>query len=31
MDVDNEFLTLVKQRKNLVLGPNLPDRGVATD
>jgi imidazolonepropionase-like amidohydrolase len=31
MDVDNEFLSMVKQRKNLVLGPNLPDRGVATD
>ena len=31
MDIDNEFLGLVKQRKNLVLGPNLPDRGVKTD
>jgi imidazolonepropionase-like amidohydrolase len=31
VDVDNEFLAMVKQRKNLVLGPNLPDRGVATD
>ena len=30
-DVDDEFITLVKQRPNFVLVPNLPDRGVATD
>jgi imidazolonepropionase-like amidohydrolase len=28
-DVDDEFMALVKARPNLVLGPNLPDRGVA--
>jgi imidazolonepropionase-like amidohydrolase len=27
-DVDDEFMTLVKQRTALVLGPNMPDRGV---
>lgn len=27
-DVDDEFMALVKARPNLVLGPNLPDRGV---
>ncbi len=27
-DVDDEFMALVKQRPNLVLGPNMPDRGV---
>ena len=27
-DVDDEFITLVKQRPNLVLNPNMPDRGV---
>ena len=27
-DLDDEFMTLVKQRPNLVLGPNMPDRGV---
>lgn len=30
-DVDEEFVTLVKQRPNLILVPNLPDRGVKTD
>jgi len=30
-DVDEEFLNLVKQRPALVVVPNLPDRGVATD
>jgi imidazolonepropionase-like amidohydrolase len=30
-DVDDEFMTLVKQRPNLVVNPNLPDRGVKTD
>ncbi len=30
-DVDDEFLTLVKARPSLVVNPNLPDRGVATD
>jgi hypothetical protein len=30
-DIDDEFLDLVKQRPNLVLTPNLPDRGVKTD
>src|SRR5262249_50075612 len=25
---DDEFMALVKQRRNLVLGPNMPDRGV---
>jgi len=30
-DVDDEFMALVKQRPNLVLGPNLPDRGVVAD
>ena len=27
-DVDDEFMALVRQRPNLVLNPNLPDRGV---
>lgn len=31
MDVDAEFMDLLKTRPNLVLAPNLPDRGVATD
>jgi imidazolonepropionase-like amidohydrolase len=31
MDIDEEFLTLVKQRPELVLVPNLPDRGVVAD
>ena len=30
-DVDEEFMTLVKQHPNLVVNPNLPDRGVKTD
>ena len=30
-DLDDEFMTLVKQRRDLVLGPNMPDRGVAAD
>jgi imidazolonepropionase-like amidohydrolase len=30
-DVDDEFLRLVKEKRNFVLVPNLPDRGVATD
>jgi imidazolonepropionase-like amidohydrolase len=30
-DVDDEFLTMVKRNPNLVLGPNLPDRGVKVD
>jgi imidazolonepropionase-like amidohydrolase len=31
MDVDDEVVALFKARPNVVLGPNLPDRGVATD
>jgi imidazolonepropionase-like amidohydrolase len=30
-DVDDEFVAMVKQHPNLVLGPNMPDRGVKTD
>ena len=30
-DLDEEFIGLVKQRPNLVLGPNMPDRGVVAD
>ena len=30
-DVDDEFIALVKQHPNLVINPNLPDRGVKTD
>ncbi|HZF31147.1 MAG TPA: amidohydrolase family protein [Gammaproteobacteria bacterium] len=30
-DIDDEYAALVKERPNLVLGPNLPDRGVVTD
>jgi imidazolonepropionase-like amidohydrolase len=30
-DIDDEFVEMVKQRPNLVLIPNLPERGVATD
>jgi imidazolonepropionase-like amidohydrolase len=30
-DVDEEFMTLMKARPNVVLVPNLPDRGVAVD
>ena len=31
VDIDEEFLGMAKQRGNLVLVPNLPDRGVKTD
>jgi imidazolonepropionase-like amidohydrolase len=30
-DIDDEFVALVRQRKNLFYVPNLPDRGVKTD
>jgi imidazolonepropionase-like amidohydrolase len=30
-DIDEEVVTMFKQRPNLVLTPNLPDRGVKTD
>jgi imidazolonepropionase-like amidohydrolase len=30
-DIDDEFLAMMKARPNVVLDPNLPDRGVATD
>jgi imidazolonepropionase-like amidohydrolase len=30
-DIDDEFVSLIKQRPNFFLVPNLPDRGVATD
>jgi imidazolonepropionase-like amidohydrolase len=30
-DLDDEFIGLVKARPNLVLGPNMPDRGVVTN
>jgi imidazolonepropionase-like amidohydrolase len=30
-DIDDEGLAMFKQHANLVVGPNLPDRGVATD
>jgi imidazolonepropionase-like amidohydrolase len=30
-DVDDEFVTMAKQHPNLVVNPNLPDRGVKTD
>jgi imidazolonepropionase-like amidohydrolase len=30
-DVDDEFMALVKARPNLVVNPNLPDRGVKVD
>jgi imidazolonepropionase-like amidohydrolase len=30
-DVDVEFMALLKQHPNFVLGPNMPDRGVRTD
>jgi imidazolonepropionase-like amidohydrolase len=30
-DLDEEFLSMVKQRPNLVLGPNMPTRGVVAD
>ena len=30
-DLDEEFMALVKKNPNLVLGPNMPDRGVVAD
>jgi imidazolonepropionase-like amidohydrolase len=30
-DIDDEFVNMMRQRPNVVLAPNLPDRGVATD
>ena len=30
-DVDEEFMGLIKQHRNIVLVPNLPDRGVTAD
>lgn len=30
-DIDEEFLALMKERRQVVLVPNLPDRGVAAD
>ena len=30
-DIDDEFIAMMKQRPNVVLVPNLPGRGVATD
>jgi len=30
-DLDDEFISLVKQRPNLVLNPNMPDRGVVAN
>jgi imidazolonepropionase-like amidohydrolase len=30
-DIDDEFVSLMRQRPAMVLVPNLPDRGVATD
>jgi len=30
-DIDDEFMALIKARPNVVLVPNLPDRGVAVD
>ena len=30
-DIDEEFVAMMKQRPNVVLVPNLPDRGVAVD
>ena len=30
-ELDDEFMMLVKQRPNLVLGPNMPDRGVVAN
>jgi hypothetical protein len=30
-DIDDEFVGLIKARRNISLVPNLPDRGVATD
>jgi imidazolonepropionase-like amidohydrolase len=30
-DIDDEFMAMMKARPNIVLDPNLPDRGVAAD
>jgi imidazolonepropionase-like amidohydrolase len=30
-DIDDEFIAILKQHPNFVVGPNLPDRGVTTD
>ncbi|MGH9383511.1 MAG: amidohydrolase family protein [Vicinamibacterales bacterium] len=30
-DIDEEFVSMIKARPNVVLVPNMPDRGVATD
>jgi imidazolonepropionase-like amidohydrolase len=30
-DIDDDFVAMFKQRPNLILTPNLPDRGVKTD
>ena len=30
-DVDDEFVAMIRKRRDVVLVPNLPDRGVATD
>jgi imidazolonepropionase-like amidohydrolase len=30
-DIDDEFVAMMKERPNVILVPNLPDRGVATD
>ena len=30
-DIDDELITLITERPNVILVPNLPDRGVATD
>ena len=30
-DIDEEFVAMMRQRPNVFLVPNLPDRGVATD
>ena len=30
-DIDDEFVAMMKQRKNAFVIPNLPDRGVKTD
>ena len=31
LDVDDEFMAMLKKRPDVFLAPNLPDRGVATD
>ena len=31
VDIDDEFITLLKQRPNVFFGPNLPSRGLADD